>query len=113
MHLREALAGFPFLCTRQGAPAQVAHDTAQVLRGDEGVLSALAKCGPWLNPQGRRTSWPNGFWHERSNGEASVRLSRHQPIASLTGLPTRLSISTSVSMVNLAVFLLTTSDKRL
>ena len=31
-------------------------------------------------------------------------------MASLTGLPTRLSISTSVSMVNLAVFLFTTSD---
>jgi uncharacterized protein len=32
-----------------------------------------------------------------------------QLIASLTGLPTRLSISTSVSIVNLAVFLFTTS----
>jgi hypothetical protein len=35
-----------------------------------------------------------------------------QPIASFTGLPTRLNISTSVSMVNLAVFLFTTSDTR-
>ena len=35
-----------------------------------------------------------------------------QLIASLTGLPTRLSISTSVSIVNLAVFLFTTSDTR-
>ncbi len=35
-----------------------------------------------------------------------------QLIASLTGLPTRLSISTSVSMVNFAVFLFTTSDTR-
>jgi hypothetical protein len=33
-----------------------------------------------------------------------------QLIASLTGLPTRLSISTSASIVNLAVFLFTTSD---
>ena len=33
-------------------------------------------------------------------------------MTSLTGLPTRLSISTSVSMVNLAVFLFTTSDTR-
>ena len=37
---------------------------------------------------------------------------RHQPITSLTGLPTRLSISTKVSMVNLTVFLFTTSDTR-
>ena len=36
----------------------------------------------------------------------------YQPIASLTGLPTRLSISTSESMVNLVVFLFTTSDTR-
>ena len=36
----------------------------------------------------------------------------NQLISSLTGFPTRLSISTSVSMVNLAVFLLTTSDTR-
>ena len=35
-----------------------------------------------------------------------------QLIASLTGFPTRLSISTSVSIVNLAVFLFTTSDTR-
>jgi hypothetical protein len=35
-----------------------------------------------------------------------------QLIASLTGLPTRLSISTSVSIVNLDVFLFTTSDTR-
>ncbi len=33
-------------------------------------------------------------------------------MASLTGLPTRPSISTNVSMVNLAVFLFTTSDTR-
>jgi len=33
-------------------------------------------------------------------------------IASLTGFPTRLSISTSVSIVNLAVFLFTTSETR-
>lgn len=37
---------------------------------------------------------------------------RRQPTASLTGLPTRLNISTRVSMVNFAVFLLTTSDTR-
>ena len=48
-----------------------------------------------------------------SNGEGSPHESTTgQPIASLTGLPTRLSISTSVSMVNLAVFLFTTSDTR-
>ena len=41
-----------------------------------------------------------------------ARASTGQLIASLTGLPTRLSISTSVSMVNLAVFLFTTSDTR-
>jgi len=35
-----------------------------------------------------------------------------QLMASLTGLPTRLSISTSVSIVNLAVFLFTTSETR-
>lgn len=35
-----------------------------------------------------------------------------QLIARRTGFPTRLSISTSVSMVNLAVFLFTTSDTR-
>ena len=33
-------------------------------------------------------------------------------MASLTGFPTLLSISTSVSMVNLAVFWFTTSDTR-
>lgn len=37
---------------------------------------------------------------------------RRQPTASVTGLPTRLNISTSVSIVNLAVFLFTTSDTR-
>jgi hypothetical protein len=42
----------------------------------------------------------------------SIRTSTGQLIASLTGLPTRLSISTSVSMVNLAAFLFTTSDTR-
>ena len=42
----------------------------------------------------------------------TIRTSTGQLIASLTGLPTRLSISTSVSMVNLAVFLFTTSDTR-
>ena len=42
----------------------------------------------------------------------SSRAYTGQLIASLTGLPTRLSISTSVSMVNLAVFLFTTSDTR-
>jgi hypothetical protein len=41
-----------------------------------------------------------------------ARLQLPQLIASLTGLPTRLSISTRVSMVNLAVFLFTTSDTR-
>ena len=44
-----------------------------------------------------------------------LRMSNHveyQPIASLTGFPTLLSISTSVSIVNLAVFLFTTSDTR-
>ena len=40
------------------------------------------------------------------------RASTGQLMASLTGLPTRLSISTSVSIVNLAVFLFTTSDTR-
>ncbi len=35
-----------------------------------------------------------------------------QPMASLTGLPMRLGICTSVSMVNLEVFLFTTSDTR-
>ncbi len=35
-----------------------------------------------------------------------------QTIASFTSLPTRLSISTSASIVSLAVFLLTTSDTR-
>src|SRR5271157_1602612 len=43
---------------------------------------------------------------------SSPRPQLTQPIASLTGLPTRLSISTSASMVNLAVFLFTTSDTR-
>lgn len=35
-----------------------------------------------------------------------------QPMANLTGFPTLLSISTKVSIVNLAVFLFTTSDTR-
>jgi hypothetical protein len=33
-------------------------------------------------------------------------------MANLTGLPTPLSISTSVSIVNLTLFLFSTSDKR-
>jgi hypothetical protein len=37
---------------------------------------------------------------------------KSQPMANLTGLPTLLSISTSVSIVNLAVFLFTTSETR-
>jgi hypothetical protein len=37
---------------------------------------------------------------------------RRQLMASLTGLPTRLSIPTSASIVNLAAFLFTTSDTR-
>ena len=41
-----------------------------------------------------------------------IQANKCQLIASLTGFPTRLSISTSVSMVNLAVFLFTTSDTR-
>ena len=54
-------------------------------------------------------------------GEDSARIWAYNPltrasigqlIASLTGLPTQPSISTSVSMVNLAVFLFTTSDTR-
>ena len=36
----------------------------------------------------------------------------NQPMANLTGLPTLLSISTNVSIVNLAVFLFTTSETR-
>ena len=42
----------------------------------------------------------------------SVRTSAGQPIASLTGLPARLSISTRVSIVNFAVFLFTATDTR-
>jgi len=38
--------------------------------------------------------------------------SEDQSITNVTGLPTRLSISTSVSMVNLAVFLFITSETR-
>ena len=51
------------------------------------------------------------FWchaHQSMPGD----LDGGQPIASLTGFPTLLSISTSVSIVNLAVFLFTTSDTR-
>lgn len=37
---------------------------------------------------------------------------RHQPTARQTGLPTRLNISTSVSIVNFEIFWFTTSDTR-
>ena len=43
--------------------------------------------------------------------DLGISLGDH-PMASLTDLPTRLSISTKVSIVNLAVFLFTTSDTR-
>jgi len=54
-------------------------------------------------------SWINSDREELPQDSAQAP---HQPIANLTGLPTRLSISTSVSMVSFAVFLFTTSDTR-
>ena len=57
----------------------------------------------------------HGKRHPSELGAAAVASGsciQSQPMASLTGLPTRLSISTKVSMVNLAVFLFTTSEIR-
>ena len=67
---------------------------------------------PMPDPPPEGAEWIDAY--RRWCGELMEGVSRsaRQPMASLTGLPTRLSISTSVSMVNLAVFLFTTSDTR-
>ena len=66
------------------------------------------------SPQ-RSSSAKRSLWPLQSPLERIFAIDMQGPnqlTASLTGLPARLSISTSVSMVKLAVFLFTSSDTR-
>ena len=82
-----------------------------LLRGIDGVTHSLAEELRTANGERR---FVQNAWLPRNHGFQPPLRVQHVDyrIASLTGLPTRLSISTSVSMVNLAVFLFTTSDTR-
>jgi hypothetical protein len=102
---------------RCGGPRKMASSTCEVIaRAGEVIETKHVLLGPSdIASSQRSSSATRSSWSLRSSLDGIFAIAMQDPnqlTASLTGLPTRLSISTRVSMVNLAVFLFTTSDTR-